>query len=133
MTEPSKRPIKSLSTSSSISDLSYEDVRLEEANRVSSNRTGTERSASVGLPQAALAPAEISPFAAAGGAEEPVETQSEDVEISWRGGAFAVFGGYDLTYILGQCPTAKYAMQPRHPLAQPFLWTLLPCATTWLP
>ncbi|KAK9862871.1 hypothetical protein WJX84_010845 [Apatococcus fuscideae] len=98
MTEPAKRISRPLSASSSVSDLSFEDVRLEEANRVASNRTGTERSESVGLPtsQVSAARAEpASPFAAAAATATPVDSRqtshelspapSVPDEISWRG------------------------------------------------
>ena len=89
MAEPSRRPTKPMSTSSSVSDLSFEDVRLEEANKVSSNRTGTERSASVGLPApAAPVRRSESPISAAEQTEGKQAERNEPAidEISWRGG-----------------------------------------------
>ena len=90
MSEPVKRPAKTISASSSISDLSFEDVKLEEAQRVSSNRTGSERSGSVGLPpsQASAIRAEpSSPFAAAAQIErKPTfeEPLNDDIKLARR-------------------------------------------------
>ncbi|KAK9831260.1 hypothetical protein WJX74_009729 [Apatococcus lobatus] len=88
MSEPLKRPAKTISASSSISDLSFEDVKLADVSGVSSNRTGSERSGSVGLPpsqSSAIRAEPSSPFAAAAKIERKPTVDEPLDNISWRG------------------------------------------------